>query len=882
MRTISQSSIWMLVFLCICAFALRSAFSHGDLWGDEAASVTMSLRPLGELLSILRTAEPHPPLFPLLLKGWIRGAGTEEFAVRLPSIYAGTLIVPVAAALGRRFNRGASLLAATMTAFSPFLIWYATEARMYAFATLFGTASWYWLVRLRGESGGSIRTGMFGQLISRRIHVFSGDRLSDTASGADRWRDGATYAAFITLALLSHYFTLFVAAAQALTLVAWWWRDRAPSAWAIVGLAVGGVLPAIWLLGARRIASDYYGPAPGSLDLPAILYRSWSHFAAGWSVPAEASIVYGTLSIVIGVYGMAHFVRARHAVLPVSLLAPIGLALAVSIARPIFQERYLGILAPSFLIATAAAATTSPLAFGIAVGASTLAAEAHGLLGLASGQFARSEYGQHARRLNALARPGDGVILTGTSQAPLYEYYASQDSAGLPVYGIPSVPRDTDGAIAAEVVRAASEHDVIWLFLYAESDYDPEGVVPRWLIANAFRGPEWWTVNGRLRAFAPVKRVSANEQQSTVRIAGTTVTARLPTTPILAGRFVPIEMTFSNRVFSAQRIRARLLDDDGMMWGEIDDGRSYSGETERLLIPLAGGAPPGHLRVDVALLAGEGSQASVIDHAMVGSVQVGSSDRFWSGDIDGFARSGARSGLWMLIGSANSPSATPGSHAYVTTVWRSEGSAAEDVETRIVDRDGRPIIERRSSLTVHAAGHIVRIQTALPIRTRVTPGQYRVQTRLANESAAAWIEAGQLSVAARQPVTSGESPSVMLNALFDGFARLRGITVEPHAGTILLYWDSLAETDRDWNVFVHALDRNGAIVDQSDGRPLDGTLPTDTWTAGDRIAERRRLPTVRGPVRLRIGLYDPRTGIRAHVDGPTDDAIVIDEVDFGD
>lgn len=358
--------------------------------------------------------------------------------------------------------------------------------------------------------------------------------------------------------------------------------------------------------------------------------------------------------------------------------------------------------------------------------------------------------------------------------------------------------------------------------------------------------------------------------------------ARLSSVPILAGRFVPIEMTFSNRDLSAQRIRARLVDDDGMMWGEVEDGRTYSGETERLLIPVAGGAPPGHLRVDVALLAGEGSQASVIGRAMVGSVQIGSSDRFWSGDIDGFARSGARSGLWTLIGSANSPSATPGSHAYVTTVWRSEGSAAEDVETRIVDRDGRPIIQRRSSLAVHAAGHIVRTQTPLPIRTRVTPGLYRVQSRLAEDPSASWIEAGQLSVAARPTLPSGESPSVMLNALFDRFARLRGITVGPHDGTILLYWDALAETDRDWSVFVHALDRDGGIVGQSDGRPLEGTLPTDTWTAGDRITERRRLPTVRGPVRLRIGLYDPRTGIRAHVDGPTDDAIVIDEVDFGD
>jgi len=110
--------------------------------------VTLALRPTTELLRTLATAEPHPPLYPLLLKAWMRLAGTGELAVRMPSVWAGTALVPVLAALGRTVGMRAAVTAALLTAFSPFLLWYATEARMYPLAVLFGAAAFYWLARL--------------------------------------------------------------------------------------------------------------------------------------------------------------------------------------------------------------------------------------------------------------------------------------------------------------------------------------------------------------------------------------------------------------------------------------------------------------------------------------------------------------------------------------------------------------------------------------------------------------------------------------------------------------------------------------------------------------------------------------------------------------
>ena len=108
--------MWPLVAATLAAFALRTALARGDLWGDEAASVTMSLGSTAELLRTLATAEPHPPLFPLALKAWMRVAGTDELPVRFISIAAGTALVPVMAVLGRQLRRAHAALSGRMHA----------------------------------------------------------------------------------------------------------------------------------------------------------------------------------------------------------------------------------------------------------------------------------------------------------------------------------------------------------------------------------------------------------------------------------------------------------------------------------------------------------------------------------------------------------------------------------------------------------------------------------------------------------------------------------------------------------------------------------------------------------------------------------------------
>jgi len=77
----------------LVAFALRTyLLGATNLWWDEAYSVWLARRPLTELL---RTTafDVHPPLYYVLLRGWMELAGDSEFSLRYLSVAGGVLTV---------------------------------------------------------------------------------------------------------------------------------------------------------------------------------------------------------------------------------------------------------------------------------------------------------------------------------------------------------------------------------------------------------------------------------------------------------------------------------------------------------------------------------------------------------------------------------------------------------------------------------------------------------------------------------------------------------------------------------------------------------------------------------------------------------------------
>lgn len=142
-----------------------------SLWLDEAFSVVISQRSPLEVLRMVVLTDTHPPLYYLLLNLWIRW-GTGEGWVRLLSALFGSAAMLMMYRVGHALyeDRRAGVLAVAILALSPFHIWYAQEARMYAMLTFFLLASADFL--LRALSRGSLANWL-GYILSTTMALYT-------------------------------------------------------------------------------------------------------------------------------------------------------------------------------------------------------------------------------------------------------------------------------------------------------------------------------------------------------------------------------------------------------------------------------------------------------------------------------------------------------------------------------------------------------------------------------------------------------------------------------------------------------------------------------------------------------------------------------------
>ena len=112
-------------------------WTASPLWLDEAQSVAIAAQPLPELFEALRR-DGAPPLYYLLLHGWVGIFGTGDLAVRSLSGVVSVLSLPLAWWAGVRVGgtRRHGAFALLVLAASPWALRYATEARMYSLVLL--------------------------------------------------------------------------------------------------------------------------------------------------------------------------------------------------------------------------------------------------------------------------------------------------------------------------------------------------------------------------------------------------------------------------------------------------------------------------------------------------------------------------------------------------------------------------------------------------------------------------------------------------------------------------------------------------------------------------------------------------------------------------
>jgi hypothetical protein len=242
----------MLALVCVVGAALRFAtLDVQSLWFDEAVTAQLLRLDLPGLLDAIPDSESSPPLYYLL--EWLSTQlfGTGEVGLRSLSALLGTTTIPLVWALGRRLDgERAGVLAGTLVAVNPMLIWFSQEARAYALLALLGAlTALLWLRALERPK------------TSRLL----------------AWGLAAA------LAMATHYYAIFLVAAQALWLVYRVPTWRALATALALPVAAGAALAPL-ALGQR--ANDSAAFISNSA-LTTRLAQMPKQFALGYNAPLE-------------------------------------------------------------------------------------------------------------------------------------------------------------------------------------------------------------------------------------------------------------------------------------------------------------------------------------------------------------------------------------------------------------------------------------------------------------------------------------------------------------------------------------------------------------------------------------------------------------------
>lgn len=140
----------MIILILIVATILRFISIDQSLWLDEAINVNNAAGlSFKELIFNYSLGDFHPPLYHVLLRGWILLFGSSEISVRIPSIILGLVSVYIVYLIGKKlYEEKTALVAATLLATAPLHIYYSQEARMYMLAATTAAASVYFFISI--------------------------------------------------------------------------------------------------------------------------------------------------------------------------------------------------------------------------------------------------------------------------------------------------------------------------------------------------------------------------------------------------------------------------------------------------------------------------------------------------------------------------------------------------------------------------------------------------------------------------------------------------------------------------------------------------------------------------------------------------------------
>jgi len=321
-RLWTRGAVLLLVLLAYGLYT--TTLTLQSMWIDEVIALYFTRGELRETLHTIVQPSQNGPLFYILLFAWRRVAGDSDFAVRYLLTFCSVLTLPLLYQWARRLlTERTAVLSVWLMAFSPFVLWFAQEAKMYSLHIALATASSLALLAAFRRGG---------------------------------WWRWLLYALLASMTLYSHFFGGFLVVSQAAMAVLLGWRRRRLLAYVAAMLLLGlSHLPLV------RIAWDilqHYQPRDiwrGFVPLHVIVRDAIGQYFYRVQFPGTPwpALLLPAGLMLWGVLSLLPLRRSEAGTIPLHAFAPVLLFYAVSHRAPVYTAKYLSATVPALFVLTA-------------------------------------------------------------------------------------------------------------------------------------------------------------------------------------------------------------------------------------------------------------------------------------------------------------------------------------------------------------------------------------------------------------------------------------------------------------------------------------------------------------------------------------------------
>jgi uncharacterized protein (DUF2141 family) len=398
-----RNSLGWIILIAVACLVYVIGISHESIWYDEACSYIMARHSPGEILK-LTAYDNHPPLYYLLLGIARLILGNSAWALRSLSVVGAVALVGLGVGPVRRiFGDKTAFIYIAVVLFTPAILIYAQEARMYTLAIFAVTASvlYGYLAALQNRRGDWVCFGL-ASLAAAYLHYYG------------------LIAAFFT-----HLFVFVWILAKK--------RGQLKTYLITSAVVVAGYLPWLGVLIQQTLGVDrgFWLTPPTLGDVMAAFYKPFAYkdFYPGISMAMEAALRLSSILIICGLV-LAIWKKVEKE-LKFSLLllfvylGTLFTTIIVSLViAPIFYARYMMVCVGLFLFLVVLGIRSLP---GKVL--PLLALGAYGILNIFAIRNVYTQQFNHpmknvARDLQDEIQPGDLVITSDSySMGPAMYYF---------------------------------------------------------------------------------------------------------------------------------------------------------------------------------------------------------------------------------------------------------------------------------------------------------------------------------------------------------------------------------------------------------------------------------------------------------------------------